>query len=66
MKNGYHQDFQYLLVYIHFPIKAVTLIIPFMPDILQSRKKKVFDLVLLERHDYNFQKHRSVNLLDFN
>ena len=39
VKNGYHQDFQHLIVYIHFFHKMATLMYSFMPDKLQTRKK---------------------------
>ena len=42
VQNGYHQDFQYLLVSIPFFHEAATLMLSFMPDKLQSRKKNFF------------------------
>ena len=38
IQNGYHQDFQYLMVSIHFFHEAATLMQSHMPDKLQSRK----------------------------
>ena len=40
-QNGYHQDFQYLMVSVHFLHEVATLV--FMLDKLQSREKKIFD-----------------------
>ena len=39
VQNGYHQDFQYLMVSVHFFHEAATLMQSYMPDKLQSQKK---------------------------
>ena len=42
VQNEYHQDFPYLMVSIHFFHEAATLMQSYVPDKLQSQKKKFF------------------------
>ena len=58
VQNGYHQDFQYLMVSIPFFHEAATLMQSYMPDKLQSRKK-IFLIFLMERHYYALKKSRT-------
>ena len=55
VEDGYHQDFQYLMVSIHFFHKMATLMKSFMPNKLQSRKNIYFFIFLMERPYYTLK-----------
>ena len=59
VQNGYHQDFQYLMISIPFFHEAATLMQSYLPDKLESRKKIFF--LVMERHYYTLpSRHKDV------